>query len=339
MSLRRRARPLGARRAPTTAGRGPTSASSSAAAAAQRSDGRQAHRLAMPSSWQNSSATMSCWKNVRAAFSCRPWPCAGSLCLITYSNMSPPAANSITIARCTGVRKISRNCTMFGCTCTRARRSAAAPGPGPGARGRGAGGAGRTTHSRWFRISRSTLLFTPARARALQPLAARRGCARQHGAARSGTRERAGPPEPRSRNCGRAARAQQRQARASRGERQRGAHDSGRQPEQSGGRQQGRRTFIATCARTHRPDSAILLGGRRCDARQVHPGHCMACGEWCYVDAAVPSGAWPRPRKSRGCFASRTAAWQCFASQRGTRGDTKGPPRWQARKYPARRCC
>jgi len=217
---------------------------------------------------------------------------------------------------------------MFGCTCARARRSAAAPGPGPGARGRGAGGAGRTTHSRWFRISRSTLLFTPARARALQPLAARRGCARQHGAARSGSHERAGPPEPRSRNCGRAARAQQRQARASRGERQREAHDSGRQQEQSGGQRWGRRTFIATCARTHRPDSAISLCGRRCDARQVHPGHCMACETWYYVEAALPSGGWPQTAHIlRGCFASRTAAWQRLRlPERDPRGATpRGP--------------
>lgn len=55
------------------------------------------------------------------------------LCLITYSNMSPPAAYSMTMAKCRGVRKTSWNRTMFGCT----------------------------THSLWFKISRSTLLFTP----------------------------------------------------------------------------------------------------------------------------------------------------------------------------------
>jgi hypothetical protein len=39
---------------------------------------------------------MRCVRSVRTLF------------LMTYSNMSPPAANSITIARCVGVRKTCR---------------------------------------------------------------------------------------------------------------------------------------------------------------------------------------------------------------------------------------
>ena len=116
-------------------------------------------RLAIPSSWQNCIATTSSWKKARATGSGSPRAtvccCRGgadvqapaapppahpalatatcSLCARTYSNMSPPLAYSITIARYRGVRKTSWNRTMCGCPAQR----------------------------RWFMISRRVALLTP----------------------------------------------------------------------------------------------------------------------------------------------------------------------------------